>query len=69
MATILDSLQRVDYNFRRQSDLDIMRLAKYELHTVAILLEKGYSLDDDIDSILEEYGDVEDVPDCDEGEG
>jgi len=66
MATILDSLQRVDYNLRRQSDPNIWPNMKYELHAVAILLEKGYSLNDDIDSILEEYGDIEDVPDCGE---
>ncbi len=68
MATILDSLQRVDYNLRRQSDPNIWCNMRYELHAVAILLEKGYSPSDDIDSILEEYDDVEDVPDYDEGE-
>lgn len=72
MATILDALQDADYNFRHYHrcgpDIEgaAMRIAKNKLHNAAILLDKGYSLDDEIDSILEEYDDVDDVPDYDE---
>lgn len=75
MTTILEILHDVDYNlqhYHRSSCSDIagvnIRIAKTRLHNAAILLKKGYSLDDDIDSILEGHDYVEGVPDYDDRE-
>lgn len=75
MATILEALRYADYNFRRHHHIPgveasteeiVMQVAKNRLHNAAALLEKGYSLYDEMDSILEKYGDVDNVPDYDE---
>lgn len=59
--TILEILRNADYNLKSNLDFQI-QLGKEQLHNAVVLLEKGYSLYDDIESLLEKHGDVEKVP-------
>ena len=62
-VTIMEALQSADYNLQKHMKLEFARsIAREQLHNAVILLEKGYSLDDEVEPILEEYGNVNDVP-------
>ena len=58
-VTILEALQNADFNIQRNGAIGI---AKGQLHNAVVLLEKGYTLDDEVDPLLEEYGNVKNVP-------
>jgi len=60
--TILEVLQNADYNLQNNGSFGIM-IAKEQLHNATVLLGKGYSLDTDIGSLLEEHENVGNVPD------
>jgi len=60
-VTILEALQNADINIRQNGALGLM-FAKDQLHNAVILLEKGYGLYEEVEPLLEEYGEVEDVP-------
>jgi hypothetical protein len=60
-VSILEALQNADYNIRNNGALGAM-LAREQLHNAVTLLEKGYSLSDEVEPLLEEHGDVESVP-------
>lgn len=60
-VTVLEALQNADYNIRNNGGIGLM-LAKSQLHNAVTLLEKGYGLDDEVEPLLEQYGDVESVP-------
>jgi hypothetical protein len=55
-VSILEALQNADYNMQHNGQIG------YELHNSVILLEKGYPLNTEIEPLLEEYGDVDNVP-------
>jgi len=38
-------------------------MGKSQLHNAVTLLEKGYDLNEEVEPLLEEYGDVDSVPD------
>lgn len=61
METIMKALQRADYNLS-QNNMFSKAVAQVQLHNAVVLLDKGYSLDDDFDEILNDYCVVEDVP-------
>lgn len=61
-VTILEALQNADYNIQNNGAMGIL-LAKSQLHNAVTLLEKGYSLYDEVEPLLEKYGKVENVPD------
>lgn len=63
-VTILEALQNANYNIRNNGIVGIT-VAKEQLHNAVILLEKGYSLNEDLDSLLNEYENIADVPDKD----
>lgn len=44
------------------SILEALQLAKEQLNNAVKLLEKGYSVDDEFEPLLEKYGDVDNVP-------
>ena len=56
---ILEALQNAEINVKNGFLLD---LAKEQLHNGIVLLEKGYSVDDEVEPLLEKYGAVENVP-------
>lgn len=61
MATILEALQNADYNISNNGAFGIM-IGKDQLHNAVTLLEKGYSIEDDVEDIIGPYERVEDVP-------
>jgi len=60
-VSILEALQNADYNLTQKSEL-AMILAKEQLHNATVLLEKGYEIYEQVEPLLEKYGDVEKVP-------
>jgi hypothetical protein len=60
-VSILEALQNADYNIRNNGNIGLM-LAKGQLHNAVTLLEKGYSVGDEVEPLLEQYGKVENVP-------
>ena len=60
-VTILESLRNADFNIQNNGSLGI-HIAKNQLHNAVVLLENGYSLDDEIEPLLERYGDIESIP-------
>lgn len=63
-VTILESLQNANYNVDNVKKLGIalLPLVKAQLNNAVVLLEKGYDLDDEVEPLLEQYGNVENVP-------
>ena len=61
MATILEALQNADFNLRNNGIIG-ETLAKDQLHNAVVLLEKGYTVNDEIEPFLEQYKDIGDVP-------
>ena len=61
--TILETLQNAQHNLG-PTGAPFARKAGYDqLNNAVTLLEKGYDLYDEVEPILENYGDVESVPD------
>ena len=51
MITILDSLRNADFNL--SNPWATLTLARDQLHNAVVLLDKGYSLCDEIEPLLE----------------
>lgn len=67
MATILEALQNANYNLDNAMKMQaLLPIVKAQLNNAVTLLEKGYNLDDDIETVVQIYGLLEDVPDKDE---
>ncbi len=60
-VTISEALWNADYNLQNNGLIGL-NLAKEQLHNAVELLGKGYDLEDKIEPLLEEYGEVEKVP-------
>lgn len=60
-VTIMEALQNANINIKNGSSG--VRIAQNQLNNAVTLLEKGYSLDDEVEPILESYGSVDNVPD------
>ena len=63
-VTILEALQNADYNLQTKMAF-VAEMAKDQLHNAVGLLNKGYSLETEVEPLLEKYGDVDDVPEID----
>ena len=63
-VTILEALQNANMNLDNVNRVGvfILPLVKNQLNNAVVLLEKGYSLNDYVEPLLEKYGDVENVP-------
>jgi hypothetical protein len=62
-VSILEALENADYNLNSGLGMvAIENLAKRQLHNAVTLLNKGYELHDEVEPLLEKYGDVENVP-------
>lgn len=59
--SILEALENADYNLANNGVVGI-GIAKSQLHNAVVLLEKSYSLYDEVEPLLEKYGKVENVP-------
>jgi hypothetical protein len=62
-VTILEALQNAQINLVENKGNPLcFHIGKEQLHNAIMLLEKGYSLYDEVEVILEGYNNVEDVP-------
>ena len=63
-VTILEGLMCAETNIDNAAalGLGILPLAKKQLHNAITLLEKGYSIDDEVEPLLKKYGSADDVP-------
>ncbi len=61
-VTILEALQNAHYNLLKNGGQIGDLIGKPQLHNAVTLLEKGYSLSDEVEPLLEEFGDVDNVP-------
>lgn len=66
-VTILEALQNANYNLDnlKLMGMEFLPMVKGQLNNGVVLLEKGYSLNDEVEPLLEKYGDVDSVPDLD----
>ena len=62
---IMECLQNADYNLRNNGGLGAM-LAKEQLHNATVLLDKGYNIWTQVEPLLDEFGEVENVPEIDD---
>ena len=63
-VSIIEALQNAEINIEnvKRIGLAILPLAQGQLHNAIVLLDKGYSIHDKVEPLLEKYGDVENVP-------
>lgn len=64
-VTILEALISAEMNIENAKKVGIvvLEIAKNQVHNARVLLEKGYSIYDEVDPLLEAHGDVvENVP-------
>lgn len=62
-VSILEALQNADYNLGNIKSMPmLLPLAKEQLHNAMTLLEKGYGIYEEVEPLLEKYGDVDSVP-------
>lgn len=62
-VTILECLQNAEHNLVENKGIPIsFVMGREQLHNAIVLLEKGYSIYDEVEPLLDEYEDVEKVP-------
>lgn len=65
-VSIMECLQNAKYNLDNAIKMPmLMPMVKEQLNNAVVLLEKGYSIWDEVEPLLEEFGDVENVPEKD----
>lgn len=64
MATILEALENGLYNLDnlQKIGMSLMPLVKSQINNGVTLLNKGYDIYDEIEPLLEKYGNIENVP-------
>lgn len=62
-VTIIEALENAKHNIKTGKKLPpVLDLAIDQLNNAIVLLEKGYSIEDEVEPLLEKYNDVESVP-------
>ncbi len=62
-VSILEALMNAEHNLGNLRIMpQILPMVKEQLHNGITLLEKGYSIYEEVEPLLEKYGDVENVP-------
>jgi len=64
-VSILEALMGADINITTIKNTGmtmLLPIAHEQLHNAVTLLDKGYSINDEVEPLLEEYGAVENVP-------
>ena len=61
-VTILEALQNAQINLVHNKHEIARFLGAKQLNNAIVLLEKGYGVNDEVDLLLEKYGEVEKVP-------
>ena len=66
-VTILEALQNANHNLGNVKHLGVafVPMVESQLNNAVVLLEKGYNLHDEVEPLLEQYGDVDNVPNKD----
>ena len=63
VVTIMEALQNANHNLDTASKMPmLLPQVKAQLNNAVTLLEKGYSIWDEVEPLLEKYGSVENVP-------
>jgi hypothetical protein len=62
-VSILEALENADFNIQHNGGGVGVLIAIDQLHNAVTLLKKGYQLYEQVEPLLEKYGDVESVPD------
>lgn len=64
MSTVIEVLYNAECNIRnvKISSFDCLTLAEEQLHNAILLLELGYDIYDEVEPLLEKYGDIYGVP-------
>jgi len=60
-VTIFEALENANYNIKNNGGIGLI-FAKEQLNNAVILLGKGYNLHDEVEPLLEQYGDINNVP-------
>ena len=60
-VTILEALENANYNIQNNGNIGLM-IAKEQLNNAVTLLRKEYDLYDEVEPLLEKYGNVDSVP-------
>lgn len=71
-VTVLETLMNAEINLENIKVVSYHPLGGIpmrQLHNAIVLLEKGYGAGDLVDPLLEQYGDVENVPEKGEDHG
>ena len=62
-VSIMECLQNAKYNLDGAIKMPmLMPMVKEQLNNAIELLDKGYSLSDEVEPLVEKYGSVENVP-------
>jgi hypothetical protein len=62
-VSILECLMNAEVNLGNLQRIPmLMPMVKEQLHNGIVLLEKGYSINDEVEPLLEKYGSIENVP-------
>ena len=62
-VSILEALMNAELNIENSKRLPlVLGLAQEQLHNAIVLLEKGYGIGEQVEPLLEKYGDVDSVP-------
>ena len=61
-VSIMEALQCANINMQYMPSTGLAMLAKDQIRNAVTLLEKGYGLEEHVEPLLEEYGDVDKVP-------
>jgi hypothetical protein len=63
-VSILEALQNANHNLDNLKAMPMLYpMVKEQLNNAVTLLDKGYSIWTEVESLIEEYGDVDNVPD------
>ena len=62
-VSIMEALQNANYNLDNVARMPmLLPMVKEQLNNAVTLLDKGYSIWDEVEPLLEEFGSVENVP-------
>lgn len=62
-VSIIEALQNANYNLDNLARMPmLLPMVKEQLNNAIVLLEKGYSVDDEVEPLLEQFGNVDSVP-------
>lgn len=61
-VTILEALQNAELNLSRAIIPAQKEIGLNQLHNAIMLLDKGYDSSEEVEPLIEKYGDIESVP-------